>query len=84
MLDRWVVSGKFFVFGEVVIFYSIWQTFLFVVLALVAGFCDEKISLKLGRWEYADTMPRVFGVGVTPFLEFAVTGLLTFAIVFVL
>jgi hypothetical protein len=50
----------------------------FLVLALGFAFIDEKISVKKGRWEYAKAMPTIFGVGVTPLLEIAVTGLLAF------
>jgi hypothetical protein len=54
----------------------------FMLLSLGFAFFDEKTSLRLGRWEYAATMPRVFSVGLTPLLEIALTGLLTFIIVF--
>jgi hypothetical protein len=55
---------------------------LFAILALTFSFLDEKVSVRLGRWEYAAAMPTVFGVGVTPLLELAVTGLAAAALVF--
>lgn len=49
---------------------------LFVILALIFSFFDERISLGMKRWSYAPTMPRFLGVGITPLLELVVTGLL--------
>ncbi len=54
----------------------------FVALAGLFSFLDEKISLYLKRWEYADAMPIILGVGVTPLFEIAVTGLVTIFIAF--
>lgn len=54
---------------------------LFILLCLVFSFADEKLAIRWQRWEYAAAMPTVFGVGVTPFLEIAVTGVVAFAIV---
>lgn len=51
-------------------------TALFLGLALSFSYLDEKISLRRKRWEYANTMPTIGGVGVTPLLELAVTGLI--------
>ena len=48
----------------------------------VKEFFDEKISLSLGRWEYASSMPTLLGVGLTPLLELAITGVLTFLCLF--
>ncbi len=57
-------------------------TALYLTLALTFSFIDERISIKLRRWEYATAMPKVAGVGVTPLLEIAVTGWLAFIVVF--
>ena len=54
----------------------------FVVMALTFAFINERASLKMGRWEYTPSMPLLFGVGLTPLLEIAVTGILTFIIIF--
>lgn len=50
----------------------------FLILALGFSFVDEKLSVKYGRWEYARAMPTILGVGVTPLLEIAATGLAAF------
>jgi hypothetical protein len=59
-----------------------YQASLFVFLALAFSYADERVSLKMKRWEYSEQMPLVLGVGITPLLELAVTGLVTFAYVF--
>ena len=56
--------------------------FYFIILSLFFSFVDEKISIKYKRWEYSPKMPKVFNVGITPLLELAVTGIITFVIVF--
>ncbi len=58
------------------------QLTAFITMALLFSFLDEKISLTLGRWEYTASMPTLLGVGVTPLLELAVTGVLTFLCLF--
>lgn len=55
---------------------------VFLTLSLGFAFIDEKVSVKKGRWEYAREMPTVFGVGITPLLEIAVTGVLAFLVLF--
>lgn len=60
------------------------QLMFFSILSLTFSFIDEKISLKMNRWEYDKTMPTIFGVGITPLLEIMVTGILTFIYIFVI
>ncbi len=60
------------------------QLSTFIILCLVFSFIDEKISLKMKRWEYSEEMPLLFGVGVSPLLELAITGILTFAYIFLM
>lgn len=60
------------------------QLLLFIATALLFSFFDEYISLRLKRWEYVPAMPTILGVGLTPLLEIAVTGVITFFLVFVL
>lgn len=56
----------------------------FIMLSLFFSFVDEKISIKYKRWEYSLKMPKFFGVGITPLLELAITGTITFIIVFLI
>lgn len=76
------MSFKDAVFIVLFYFISAGIIWLFVLLSLAFAFVDEKISVKRKRWEYAASMPTLFGVGLTPMLEIAVTGLITFVIVF--
>jgi len=71
-----------YIFGNVNILTSQFQLLFFIFLALVFAFVDEKVSLRMKRWEYSKQMPKIFGVGICPFLELAVTGTLTFFYVF--
>ena len=54
---------------------------LFIVISLAFSFIDEKMAIRWQRWEYATAMPTIFGAGLTPLLELAVTGVVAFAIV---
>lgn len=58
------------------------QLIFFILFCLLFSFIDEKISIKMKRWEYAKNMPTFLGVGVTPLLELAVTGIIAVFIVF--
>jgi hypothetical protein len=83
----WIVlfySVTVLIFGNINIFENYAQLGLFIIISLIFSFFDEKISIKMGRWEYAKNMPTIAGVGVTPFLEIAVTGVAALAIVFLL
>ncbi len=57
------------------------QVWVFAGIALIFAFIDETISVNMNRWEYGPKMPLVYGVGLTPLLELAVTGILVFVIV---
>ena len=64
------------------LFENILALLLFVVLCIGFSFIDERISLDMGRWEYNYKMPKIFGAGLTPLLEIAVTGLIAIYITF--
>ncbi len=70
------------VFGTVNILTNAPQLIFFTCLAILFSFTDEKLSLRMKRWEYSTKMPTIFGVGISPLLEVAVTGVLTFLYVF--
>lgn len=72
------------IFKNVNILINHFQLSFFIFLSLSFSFIDEKISLKMKRWEYSKQMPKIFGVGITPLLEVAVTGILTFLYVFLI
>lgn len=75
---------SFYIFQNTNILLDTNQLILFILLALSFSFIDEKISLKMKRWEYTAEMPTIFKVGITPLLELAVTGTLTFLYIFLI
>ena len=72
------------IFKNINILTNKFQLLIFIILTLFFSFIDEKISLKMKRWEYSKQMPKIFGIGITPLLELAVTGILTFIYVFLI
>ncbi len=53
---------------------------LVVFLGLAIAFFIEIINLNLERWEYAAAMPTIFGVGTSPLIQLAVTGIFSLII----
>jgi|SRR3989344_4103047 len=52
--------------------------YLFVAfVALVVAIIIEIINLNLGRWEYKDLMPTIFGIGISPLIQLALTGIIS-------
>jgi len=77
-------GASILLFGSLDPFFNLWQLVFFTFVALGFSFIDERVSTHIGRWEYASSMPTVLGVGVTPLLEVAVTGVAALSIVFFL
>jgi len=48
--------------------------FILFTTGLIFAFIWEFINLNLGRWQYTELMPTIFGVGLSPLLQLAVTG----------
>jgi hypothetical protein len=71
-------------FNEIDIIHDMRALGAFLILAFVFAFSVEYHAIRKGRWEYAKTMPTLFGVGLTPLFELAVTGLFAFSIVLIL
>lgn len=57
-------------------FYNYSQLISFLLISLLFAFLYEKVSLAKNRWEYSDKMLLIFGVGLTPLLQLALTGFL--------
>jgi len=72
----------YLIFQNAEILTNPYQLTLFIVLCLTFSFIDEKVSINLKRWEYSKQMPTIFGIGITPLLELAITGILTFSYIF--
>ena len=58
------------------------QLIAFVATALLFAYGWEAYSLQKKKWQYADTMPILFGVGVTPLVQLALTGVYSLYIAF--
>lgn len=67
IFDAFVITGLYLVFGAHLI--------SFILACLTVAYLWEWYSLKVKKWEYAPTMPIVLGVGITPLLQLALTGI---------
>lgn len=54
-----------------------WPALLWVALGLVVAVAIERWSLAERRWAYSPAMPTLFGIGVTPLLQWIVVPLAT-------
>ncbi len=79
IFDGFVISILYFLTFLV---FNSYQLIIFLVASLIFAYIWEIYSLKAGKWEYSKKMPLIFGVGVTPFLQLALTGFLSTYIVF--
>ena len=48
-----------------------------VFLGLVIAIFIEEVNLNLGRWKYAVEMPTFFGIGISPLIQLALTGIIS-------
>jgi hypothetical protein len=52
------------------------KVILFSSAALgVAAFIEYRAVFRLGRWAYKETMPVIFGIGLSPLVQLWITGL---------
>jgi len=56
---------------------SLGNWLVFVVASLLLAYFWEWHSLRKKKWQYAPTMPQFLGVGVTPLLQLAITGIIS-------
>ena len=66
-----------FYFFVSIVFDGSLQIIAFMVINLAFAFFWEKYSLAKKKWEYSDKMPIILGVGITPFIQLAITGLIS-------
>jgi len=64
----WINQPSFFDYGFLIIF------------GLIIAWINEIISLSLGKWAYKDSMPVIFGVGLSPLIQLSITFLLALVI----
>ncbi len=53
---------------------------LVVLLGFAVAIFIEIINLNLGRWKYTDAMPTLFGIGISPLIQLALTGVISLII----
>jgi len=53
------------------------QILVFLSISLIFAYAWEVYSLKKKKWEYSEKMPKVFGVGLTPLIQLALTGIIS-------
>lgn len=53
---------------------------LIVSIGLVVAIFIELINLNVGRWKYTAAMPIIFGIGVSPLIQLALTGIISLVI----
>lgn len=52
-----------------------------VFLSLIIAIFIEYYNLSIGRWAYTLSMPTIFGIGLSPLLQLAVTAILSLFII---
>jgi len=67
----------YFAFNSINIFSNYYQLSLFLIISLLFAYIWEIYAVKNKRWEYADKMPIALGVGLTPLIQLAITGLIS-------
>ncbi|NVM29940.1 MAG: hypothetical protein HWN65_13950 [Candidatus Helarchaeota archaeon] len=45
-----------------------------IILGVVAAICIEWVATIFNMWSYNEFMPIIFGVGLTPLIQLAITG----------
>ncbi|MBU2052894.1 MAG: hypothetical protein V1788_02935 [Nanoarchaeota archaeon] len=54
--------------------------FMVAVVGITLAFIWELTNISLGRWEYKEIMPTIFGVGLSPLVQLAFTSILSLII----
>ena len=49
---------------------------LTVIMGLLIAIFIELRAANLGKWHYSSAMPTIFGIGLTPLVQLAITGLI--------
>jgi|SRR3989344_948839 len=55
---------------------------VFIIISLIAAvFIEYRAVYMLGKWSYGIFMPTIAGIGITPLIQLAVTGLVSLYLV---
>lgn len=60
---------------------SYFDYLLVVFMGLAVAILIELINLNLSRWEYTKAMPTLLGIGISPLIQLALTGIVSLAII---
>ena len=66
---EWIVRPTFF------------DYLIIIILCLIVAIWIETWALNIGRWTYKDSMPTIFGLGLSPLVQLFITGVLALWIV---
>ncbi|MFA5917499.1 MAG: hypothetical protein WC850_04700 [Candidatus Gracilibacteria bacterium] len=53
---------------------------LIIIISILIAILIESTNLRLGRWQYTSFMPTIFGIGISPLFQLAVTGVISLVI----
>lgn len=59
----------------------VWNYLVVVLVGVGVAVFIEIRALMIGRWAYKAAMPTVFGIGLSPLLQLAATGILSLVVV---
>ncbi|MCX6711531.1 MAG: hypothetical protein NT139_00640, partial [Candidatus Woesearchaeota archaeon] len=54
---------------------------IIIILSLIISAFIELVALSTGRWDYTKLMPTVFGIGLSPLIQLAVTSIISLIII---
>ena len=54
---------------------------LIIIPTLIIASAIELYSVSNGRWSYKEIMPTIFGIGLSPLIQLAVTGIITLRLI---
>jgi len=54
---------------------------IIIILSLIISAFIELGALSTGRWDYTKLMPTVFGIGLSPLIQLAVTSIISLIII---
>lgn len=69
---------SFLIFQNQNLFLNFYQTAFVVLVSIIFAYFYEIYAINNKRWEYSKAMPKIFGAGITPIIQIALTGILTY------
>ncbi len=79
IFDGFSITAIYFIVS--LIFANNLRISMFLLISLIFAYGYEKYALSHKRWKYSNSMPILLGVGITPLIQLALTGLLSIYLV---